>query len=256
MIDQIVTILENKKVNGKYYKLTFRSKALSKSVKPGQFLNVQIQPALDPFLRRPFSYYRVNQDRVEVLYEILGRGTAMLADKKKGDTLKVLGALGRPFAFKLPKKKKRVLVAGGVGVPPLVYLAEQVKTDYLLIGTKSKKEVLPKKELSKVRGQIRYSTDDGSYGKKGYVSVLVQELIDENGPEKLFIQTCGPKPMMKAVLALAREYGIEGEASIDNTMACGLGSCLGCMVKTPEGWVPSCTMGPVFSFDQIVEWGD
>ena len=142
-------------------------------------------------------------------------------------------------------------MAGGVGVPPLVFLAENFPSDYVLIGAKSRKEVLPKSELSKIKGKILYSTNDGSYGKKGYVTVLLDEILKNEKPENCFIQTCGPKPMMQAVLEIARKHGIEGEASIDNTMACGVGACLGCMVKTPQGWVPSCTEGPVFDFGNV-----
>ena len=251
MADESVLILENTKVNAKYYKLVFHSKKLSQKVQPGQFLNVQLTDSMDPFLRRPFSYYRVSGDRIEVLYEILGRGTAFLAERKKGDTLRINGPLGKAFRAALPKSKKRVLIAGGVGVPPLVFLAELSGAGYILIGTKSKAEVLPKKELAKVKGKVLYSTNDGSYGTKGFVTTLLEEILKKEKPENLFIQTCGPNVMMQAVMKIAEREGIEGEASVDKTMACGVGACLGCMVMTKEGWAPSCTQGPVFSFDRL-----
>ncbi len=254
LFDESVTVIENARVNGKYFKLIFRSKNLARNVKPGQFLMLQIGDKEDPFLRRPFSYFRTHQDRIEVLYEILGYGTRQLSKKKKGDTVKVLGALGNPFTVKAPRKK-RVLVAGGVGVPPLVFFSEQNKADYLLIGTKSKQEVLPKKELAKVKAKVLFSTDDGSYGVKGRVTLLLEDVIQKEGAENIFIQTCGPMPMMNAVMTIAKKYEIPGEASLDETMGCGMGVCLGCMVKTPEGWVPSCTKGPIFAFDQLVEMG-
>lgn len=248
--DEIVPILSNKKINEKYYKLVFGSAALSRRVEPGQFLHVQINPGQDPFLRRPFSYYRIVNNKIELLYEILGRGTALLAAKKAGDLLRVMGPLGKPFTPKI-KTKKKILIAGGVGVPPLVFLAEKYAADYLLIGTKSKQEVLPKKELGNVRAEILYSTNDGSYGVKGYVTVLLEKLLKQYPAEKLFIQTCGPVVMMKAVIEIAWREGIEGEASWDESMACGVGACLGCMVKTSRGWTPSCTEGPVFRFSEL-----
>lgn len=251
MPDKIVQILENERVNQKYYRLTFESEDLASGVLPGHFMQVQISPALDPFLRRPFSYYRVDGNKVQVLYEILGRGTGILATKKPGDALKILGPLGKSFTQ--THAKKRVLIAGGVGVPPLVFLAEQQKVDYLLIGTKSESEVMPESELANVQGEILYSTNDGSYGVKGFVTTLLEDLLKKEDPKNLFIQTCGPNVMMQAVMDIAMREGIEGEASIDKTMACGVGVCLGCMVKTPKGWVPSCTQGPVFRFDQVVE---
>ena len=250
MVDETVTVLENNKVNGKYYKLAFQSKTLSQKVLPGQFLQVHINDGNDPFLRRPFSYYRVSGQRVEMLYEVLGHGTEILSRKKKGDTLQIMGPLGNGFTQAIGKKK-RLLVAGGVGVPPLVFLAENYRADFLLIGTKSKLEILPRKELKKVKAKILYSTEDGSYGSKGFVTALLEEIILAEDPRELFIQTCGPKRMMQAVIALARKYDIQGEASWDETMACGVGACLGCMVETKDGLKRACADGPVFSFEDL-----
>ena len=252
--DETINIEENRRINEKYFKLVFRSARLAAGVKPGQFLHVQLGPFLDPFLRRPFSYYRVQGTRVEVLYEILGRGTALLAGFGAGAKLKIMGPLGRAFSPKAGAKK-RVLVAGGVGVPPLVFLAETSAVNYLLIGTKSKAEVLPKQELKKVKAPVLYSTNDGSYGKKGFVTLLLEELIRKEGASELFIQTCGPTIMMNAVMDMARRYKIPGEASMEENMACGVGACLGCMVKTTKGWTAACTEGPVFRFDHLVRDG-
>ncbi len=252
IFDEWVTIRENRMVNGKYFKLVFDSPELSRDVQPGQFLNMQVQPEERFVLRRPFSYYRIQGQRVEVLYEVLGRMTAVLSEKRKGDRLKILGPLGKPFTQKT-KQKIRILVAGGVGVPPLVFLAEKLSVDYLLIGTKSRDEVLPKAELSHVQGKVLHATNDGSYGKQGFVTRLLEEIIQNENPENIFIQTCGPTVMMQAVMNMARDHGIHGEASLDKEMACGVGVCLGCVVRTPEGWVPSCTQGPVFPFERICE---
>ena len=252
MFDEVVQVTENRKVNEEYWKLSFHSVKLSRGVKPGQFINIQLEDNYDPFLRRPFSYYRTASGRIEILYEILGRGTKLLTFKKKGDSLKVLGPLGKPFARNIGKKK-RILIAGGVGVPPLVFLAEREPTDYLLIGCKSKGEVLPKKELSGIQAKVCYATEEGSYGTKGFVTVLLHEIIQkEKNPKLLFLQTCGPHAMMLAVMKMAKEFGIEGEASIDERMACGVGACLGCMVKTREGYKTSCVEGPVFQFNDLL----
>jgi len=248
--DETVSLLENKKINGKYFKLVFLSATLSKNVRPGQFLQCRINSGNDPYLRRPFSYYRVSGKRVEILYEALGKGTSILAAKKKGDALKVMGPLGNGFTARIGKKK-RILVAGGVGVPPLVFLSEKNPAEYLLIGTKSKAEVLPKAELKKVKAKVLFSTEDGSVGAKGFVTALLEKIILNDHPEELFIQTCGPKPMMKAVIALAAKYGIEGEASWDESMACGVGACLGCMVETRSGLKRACADGPVFKFEDL-----
>ena len=251
MFDVSVKIISNQKVNDKYYKLSFYSSELAKNVLPGQFMQVQIMPAMDPFLRRPFSYYRVhNDDTVEILYEVLGHGTFLLTQKPVGSELKILGPLGKGFTS-TKQSKKRVLIAGGIGVPPLVYFSEKNKVDYLIIGAKSKAEILPETELNKTSGEILFATNDGSYGKKGFVTVLLEDLLKKHSPDELFIQMCGPKPMMQAVIDIAQVKGIEGEASLDEDMACGVGACLGCMVNTDKGLVPSCVEGPIFSFNCI-----
>ena len=249
--DEKILISENKKVNGKYFKLTFRSQKLSQNIQPGQFLHVRVNQGQDPYLRRPFSYFRAAAGSVEVLYEVLGHGTSILSGKMKGDELKVMGPLGNAFSKNIGKKK-RILVAGGVGVPPLVFLAEKNPTEYLLIGTKSKAEVLPKAELKKVKAKVKYSTEDGSYGAKGLVTPLLEQILMREDPGSYFIQTCGPKPMMKAVMAIAEKYGVAGETSWDEAMACGVGACLGCMVETKEGLKRACADGPVFSFEELV----
>lgn len=250
MFDEIIEIAANEKINSEYWKLTFTSKNLSKRVLPGQFMNVQIEDQSDPFLRRPFSYYRVSGQKIEILYEILGRCTEILTKKKKGETLKILGPLGKPFAQNIGSKK-RVLVAGGIGVPPLVYLAEAAKTDYLLVGCHTKAEALPKSELRKVKAKVMYATEDGSLGVKGFVTVALEKLIKEQDSKNFFIQTCGPFPMMNAVMKIARAYGISGEASMEEMMACGVGACLGCMTETKDGFKTSCVEGPVFNFEKL-----
>ena len=145
MFDEFVEILKNEKINSEYYKLVFSSRQLSKKVEPGQFLNIQIEKFQESLLlRRPFSYYRIRGNTIEILYEILGKGTTILAAKRRGDMVRALGPLGRPFTQSL-ESKKRILIAGGVGVPPLVFLAEKVKdSPTMLIDCKSKAEVLPK----------------------------------------------------------------------------------------------------------------
>lgn len=254
MHDEIVTVLENRKINAEYYKISFHSKRLTEGVRPGQFLELREVDGWSVFLRRPFSYYRIAGDRVEILYEILGRGTALLSGARKGDKLQVMGPLGRPFSERIGKRK-RILVGGGVGVPPLVFLAERFGCHQFFIGTKSRGEVLPSREIQSFRSQVFYSTEDGSYGKKGLVTNLLENLLKGKGedPKDYFIQTCGPNRMMERVMEIANRYGVEGEASWDEPMACGVGVCLGCMVKTHKGWTPSCTEGPVFRFHEMCD---
>ena len=252
MRDETVRVLENELVNAEYYKLSFRSKPLARGVQPGQFVLLKIAEGWDLFLRRPFSYYRIKDDRIEILYEILGKGTARLASAQKGDELQVMGPLGREFS-RVIGPKKRILVGGGVGVPPLVFLAERYGCERFFIGTKTKKEVLPQNEIQKFSRPVFYSTEDGSYGSQGLVTKLLEDFLKENKnrTDEFFIQTCGPNRMMERVMEIAARWGVEGEASWDERMACGVGVCLGCMVRTHEGWTASCQEGPVFRFDEM-----
>lgn len=256
MHDEVVKVRENRKINTEYYKLSFCSKHLAEGVRPGQFLYLKRVRGWDVFLRRPFSYYRVEDEHIEILYEILGRGTELLAEVKKGEALQVMGPLGREFTGKI-SGRRRILVGGGVGVPPLVFLAERYGCERFFIGTKSKKEVLPPSEIQKFRAKVFYTTEDGSYGKRGLVTQPLEDLLKKakGNPQDYFIQTCGPNRMMQRVLEIAARFGVEGEASWDERMACGVGVCLGCMVKTHRGWTPSCTEGPVFGFDEIKKDG-
>jgi dihydroorotate dehydrogenase electron transfer subunit len=252
MHDETVTILDNHKINAEYYKLSFRSQRLARGVRPGQFIHMKIAEGWDPFLRRPFSYYRVQGKRIEILYEILGRGTALLSGITKGEQLQVMGPLGRRFSEEIGSRK-RILVGGGVGVPPLVFLAERYGCHRFFIGTKTRGEILPPREVQKFRRQIFYSTEDGSYGTQGLVTQLLEDFLDEeeSDPNDYFIQTCGPNRMMERVMEIAARFGVAGEASWDERMACGVGVCLGCMVLTERGWTASCVEGPVFRFDEM-----
>ncbi len=255
MYDEVVTVIDNRRINAEYYKISFRSKRLARGVKPGQFVHIKITQGLDPYLRRPFSYYRVRGDEIQILYEILGGGTALLAKAGKGAKLGVLGPQGREFSRNIGKKK-RILVGGGVGVPPLVFLAEHYGCHRFFIGTKTKGQVLPGSETRKVKGRIFYTTEDGSYGKRGLVTKPLEDFLEKEGnPKDYFIQTCGPNRMMERVMAIAKHYGVEGEVSWDERMACAMGVCLGCMVLTHKGWTASCVEGPVFRFDEMKNGG-
>lgn len=251
MHDETVTVLDNRKVNGEYFKISFRSKRLAQGVRPGQFVQIKVREGSDPLLRRPFSYYRVRGERVEILYEVLGRGSELLSTLNRGGFLKVLGPLGKGFTAGV-RARKRILVGGGVGVPPLVFLAERYGCHRFFIGTKGRKEVLPAGEIQKFRQKVITTTEDGSYGLKGLVTEPLERFFSEEmeDPEDYFIQTCGPNRMMERVMKIAAHYGVEGEASWDERMACGIGVCLGCMIWTHQGWTCSCTEGPVFRFDE------
>lgn len=251
MLDQSVTVSENKKLTPHLYKINFNLPALAKCLKPGHFLQVAVTETFDPFLRRPFTIYRRVGSRVEILYEIVGRGSDILARKKKGDTLRVMGPLGN--VFNLKKNRINVAVGGGVGIAPFIFLGQRMRIDHFLMGARSKNGLLPKSEVGALWGRTRFSTEDGTAGTQGFVTRCLEEVIRETkDPKRLYIYTCGPKAMMKAVMQLAAKHGIEGEASLDERMACGVGACLGCVVETKDGRKTSCREGTVFTFDKLI----
>ncbi|GHT71672.1 dihydroorotate dehydrogenase B (NAD(+)), electron transfer subunit [Bacteroidia bacterium] len=221
---------------------------------PGQFVQVQINNSPATFLRRPISVHFVDRAKNELwlLVQVIGDGTQKLSGLKKGDCLNLIYPLGNSFGLpeKSGKTGKFLLIGGGVGIAPLLYLGaclqERGYKPEFLLGAKTEKDVLQINEFRKF-GSVHITTEDGSTGEKGYVtnhSVLQPADFD-------FIYTCGPKPMMIAVAEYAREKGISCEVSLENTMACGIGACLCCVEKTVRGNVCVCTEGPVMNINQL-----
>ena len=219
---------------------------------PGQFVEVRVDGTSHTFLRRPISINYVDRDRNELwlLVVTVGDGTRRMAEMQPGELLNCVLPLGNGFT---PAKsgEKVLLVGGGVGVAPLLYMgAEMQKAGFeptFLLGARSAKDLLML-PLFKRYGRVFMTTEDGSEGEKGFVtnhSLLQQEHFDR-------ISTCGPTPMMKAVARYARQAGIDCEVSLENLMACGVGACLCCVEKTTEGNLCVCKEGPVFNVNRLL----
>jgi len=241
------------RVNQTYYRLVLEAPALAKAVRPGQFVHIKVSDTLEPLFRRPFSVYRALGGRVEVFFEPVGRGSKMLAQKKKGDRLDVLAPLGRPFTMPGRDVTQIVFAAGGIGVAPFMLFSDRLlkhkAEKILLYGGRTKAHTFPMTAFKKNGVTALIATDDGSVGVKGRVSELFGHI--DIAPTTM-IYTCGPKPMMGAVAAFAAENGLRGEASMEEVMACGLGACLGCSTKTTQGYKTVCHDGPVFGLDELV----
>ena len=222
---------------------------------PGQFVEVRVDGSPTTFLRRPISINFVDcqQNELWLMVAMVGDGTKALGKLQKGDKLNCVLPLGNGFSFQSDRiaLHKALLVGGGVGVAPLLYLGAQMKEQGMeptfLLGARTASDLLMLDEFKKY-GRVCVTTEDGSEGEKGFVtnhSLLQQEHFD-------MIYTCGPTPMMKAVARYAKEKGIACEASLENLMACGLGACLCCVEKTTEGNLCVCKDGPVFNINRLL----
>lgn len=219
---------------------------------PGQFAQLQIEGSKQTFLRRPISIHNVDRKKNEVwfLVQTVGDGTRQLAKMQVGDTLNVILPLGNGFTMPSDASARVLLVGGGVGVAPLLYMGAVMKEKGLeptfLLGARSAGDLL---QLDKFRalGRVFVTTEDGSMGEKGFVtqhSLLQQEKFTQ-------ISVCGPKPMMVAVARYAKSADTPCEVSLENMMACGLGACLCCVEDTETGNVCVCKEGPVFDIKKL-----
>ncbi|MFH2037091.1 MAG: dihydroorotate dehydrogenase electron transfer subunit [Candidatus Zixiibacteriota bacterium] len=229
-----------------------------KSIRPGQFLHIQI-PNCGLFFRRAFSVYDINlkNKSVSILFKALGRGTSLMAALRKGDQLGIVGPLGN--GFKPPSKTDNIiLIGGGVGMPPLYFLAKHLlskgfdsKKISFFYGGLTKNELVDLAKIKKLKTKIFCSTDDGSYGFKGYITQALESEIDL-ADQKIKIYACGPTGMLKAVDLLAEKYHFSGQLSLEAPMPCGVGICLGCILPLKTGgYTRVCREGPVYDIGEV-----
>jgi dihydroorotate dehydrogenase electron transfer subunit len=259
MVTQIeAVVLSHEDAAAGYRILTLQAPELASTVKPGQFVHVQI-PNLDgAVLRRPFSVFTAEQDRLSILYKRVGRGTAALQPVKAGDTLNVLGPLG--VGFPLDRHGTfPLLIAGGYGVAPLFFLAQRLpKPGLLLVGGATREHVLLVDRFKAIGWPAEIATEDGSLGEQGRVTVLLERWLTQRQPGDLppEVYACGPDGMLKAVANRIQAGGWNAWLSLDKHMGCGVGACLACVHrlrrKGTTGWGRVCKDGPVFESRDIV----
>ncbi len=219
---------------------------------PGQFAQIRVDGNKDTFLRRPISIHNVDRRSNEVwfLVQIVGEGTRALSRLQAGDKFNVILPLGNGFTLPASSDEKVLLVGGGVGVAPLLYMGARMRElgvePTFLLGARSQSDLLQQKAF-RALGRVFFTTEDGTAGERGFVtqhSLLQNERFSR-------ICVCGPKPMMIAVARYAKSVSTPCEVSLENMMACGLGACLCCVEDTVEGNVCVCTEGPVFNINQL-----
>jgi dihydroorotate dehydrogenase electron transfer subunit len=248
---QDLQIIGNKHLNKDFFILELSSSERLPEILPGQFVQLRVDGSPDTFLRRPISFYDVDNKKntFRLLIQIVGKGTEAVSKLSAGDLLNLIYPLGN--SFRMPDKgDKCLLVGGGVGIAPMLYFAKQMKesgsTPDILLGFRSRERIIEYDEFS-LHGRVYITTEDGSEGEKGFVtdhSILTAEKYDR-------IYCCGPDPMMKAVARYASQHHIFCEVSLENLMACGFGICLCCIVDTPKGNLCTCTEGPVFNINDL-----
>ena len=254
------------------YIITLESKEIADSTRPGQFVHLSVSGMLA--MRRPISVMSVDADNgtFDLLYKIVGEGTKQLADRKIGDVLSIIGPIGN--GFELTDRKIPLLIGGGVGMPPMIAIAQKIKDNayynpYVILGSEvpfpfeasqsslngfnsSKFYTMPLSEEWRVPCGLASLQDyEGVY--KGYVTDLAREYLDSlssSDLKEVEVFTCGPNPMLEAVSKLANEYNLPCQASLEEYMACAVGGCAGCVVEVATENGPAmkrvCVDGPVF----------
>ena len=256
-LQQMAEILKNYSLGDDLWLMDFLAPEIVETSQAGQFVQLKVSTEYDPLLRRPISIFDldVNGGNMRLLYKIVGRGTRMMSQLPPGAKIDVMGPLGRGFNLQ-PPGSRVALVGGGVGIAPLLYLAKQLLSREhqvaLYHGAATAAGLNLDAEFEQLNLNYIYSTDDGSKGYHGRITDLFTAQINRQNCDAVY--TCGPEAMMAAVAAHCRQQGLWAELSLETTMACGMGACLGCACRLKAGdqrYAKVCQDGPVFSLEQL-----
>ena len=242
-------ILSNRRVGADIYRLEIACPFLAEEGVPGQFLQVRIEGA-GLLLRRPLGIAEADAGAgtIAMYYRVVGKGTAALAEMKPGQTVNCLGPLGQGFSL---KSERPLLVGGGMGLAPLLFLAQRFQGKAaVLLGGRNKAEVFWSEFFAPLTSQVFITTDDGSAGEKGFTTALLPALLAKHPFDVVF--TCGPDVMMRKIWAIAKQADVPCQVSLERRMACGLGACLSCVIDTADGGRKKvCQDGPVFWAQEV-----
>lgn len=260
-------VISNSFIKGTYYKLSLKP-SFRVDFFPGQFVMINVNNTThDPLLPRAFSIYRSDKDEnIEILYNVIGKGTTLLTRYRQGDMLEITGPLGKAFPVEPAEKKEEIfVVAGGIGVAPMVSLTISLKKCYsgkriiFFLGGRRETDLLCVEELEKVSSELILATNDGSRGVKGYVTDALEGYLqkrcgdlDRECKVDAILYACGPIPMLNRIIDITAPMNIESYFSLEAPMACGIGICMGCAVESiGGGYYLTCKDGPVFRADEI-----
>jgi dihydroorotate dehydrogenase electron transfer subunit len=264
-----VKILTKEEVAPNIFLIKLSAPSVAHEALPGQFIHIKCSIDSYPLLRRPISIHRIDKKKGEIfiLFQVMGEGTKLLAQRVVGDDLDIVGPIGNGFNI-YPESKKIMIVGGGIGVAPLLALCEesirQGKEVRVLIGALKKELVIGEESFKILRVKVDVATDDGSYQYKGVVTDLLERIIKEGWlADQIF--ACGPKPMLRKISEIALKVNIDYQVSLEERMACGIGACLGCVckIKTKDKkeykvkyeYKRVCVDGPIFEGSEVV-WDD
>ena len=255
---EFVDVIWNKQVAPGYYRIGLTSSKDFANAIPGQFITLHIPENLSPLLRRPFSIHRLIKENgrvtgIELLYKVVGGFTEKLARLTAGSQIDLLGPIGKGFTIS-DSSQSVALIAGGIGVAPLVFLADAMAetgmnftNSIVCLGGRTSADILCAPVFTSFEIDVHTTTDDGSLGEKGIVTQPLEEWLTSNLPDMIY--ACGPMPMLRAIADIAKKNSLPCEVSIETIMACGLGACLGCAVNKNEKtdtYQHVCIDGPVF----------
>ena len=242
------------------FKFSVQANEIVNSAKPGNFIEIRVNDSIEPFLRRPISIYNMDKENgiLEFIFQVKGKGTEILSKRNEGELIDIVGPLGYG-TFKYSDYNNIAIIGGGIGIFPLYELAKNAKNDNknvsIYLGFRKKDLVMLEKEFDNVSNNLVITTDDGTYGQKGFAIDFLKKDLENNKIDCIY--ACGPLPMLRAIRSLAMEQDIPCQISLEERMACGLGVCLGCAVKTakspadaPEYW-HVCKGGPVFQAKDV-----
>ena len=250
MRQETAHVTANNELMPQVHLMWLESPLVASQAQPGQFVMVRCGDGDKFQLRRPFSIHQIDGKKLALLFNVVGKGTHWLSQYQTGNNLDLLGPLGNGFSIH-PGSQNLLLVAGGIGIAPLVFLAQKVSKPgcpvTLLLGAKTAAELYPQNLLpSKVR--LITATEDGSAGKRGMVTDILPDYID--GADQIF--ACGPPSMYQSMAAQKLLKKKSVQISMEVRMGCGLGVCYGCTVKTKDGLKQVCEDGPVFELNDIL----
>ncbi len=251
------TVLWNRPCGAQYRRMGLKTGSSFAAAIPGQFVMLRLPHLSQPLLRRPFSVFRRlgagEGEGIELLYRIVGPVTRAMARLGEGDAVDAVGPSGRGFSLD-PRHRRVSLVGGGIGIPPLYYLAETAigrgiwppAAIQVFLGGRSCDDLLCRDDFAALGVAVVQTTDDGSAGDQCLVTLPVETAIPRVRPDAIY--ACGPMPMLACVAGIGERHGIPTQVSVETLMACGIGACLGCAMKArrSSGYLHACTHGPVF----------